>query len=66
MVGASPDDVDRLTSMLRVVGRFGHQLGRLCDECVEALEELAPPAGENAEDTAAEQRADDDGMPPSA
>lgn len=63
-VGASPDDVGRLTAMLRAVARFGHDLGRICDDCAEVLEELTPPVGENAEDTAAEQRADDDGMPP--
>lgn len=60
-VGASPDDVERLTAMLRVVGRFGHQLGAICDQCVTALGELAPPA---TGDDEAQRRAEDDGWPP--
>lgn len=65
-MGASPGDVERLTGMLRAVGRFGHQLGRLCDDCVQALEQLAPPpAGEARDDAAAQHRADDDGWPSS-
>jgi len=64
-VGASPDDVERLVAMLAVVGRFGHRLGRLCDECVTALEEFAPTPPADADDAAAQQRADDDGWPPS-
>jgi hypothetical protein len=66
-VGASPDDVERLTGMLRAVGQFGHRLGRICDDCVQALVELAAsPAGEDFDDdTSAQQRADDDGWPPS-
>jgi hypothetical protein len=60
-VGASPDDVERLIGMLAALSRFGRRLARICDECVDALEELTPPG---AEDTAAQQRVDDDGMPP--
>lgn len=61
-VGASPDDVERLMGMLAALSRFGRRLTRACDECVDALEELAPRA---REDVASErQRADDDGMPP--
>lgn len=59
--GASPDDVARLVAMVRVVGQFGHQLGRICDDCAAALEDLAPPATPGTHDEAAQQRPGDDG-----
>lgn len=62
-VGASPDDVYRLVSMLRVVGRFGHQLGRVCDDAATALEDLAPAPAT----TGPAVGQDDDGdVPPAA
>ena len=64
-VGASPDDVARLTAILRAVERFGSRLAGICGECAQALEELASPdMTEDPEDTAAQQRADDDGWRP--
>lgn len=58
-VGASPDDVARLTAMLRVVGTFGHRLGRICDDAITALEGLAAAPASAAADTEARQRVDD-------
>jgi hypothetical protein len=55
-VGGSPDDVARLMAMLRVVGQFGHRLGRICDD---ALEGLAAAPASAAADTEARQRVDD-------
>lgn len=59
VVGASPDDVERLTAMLRVVGRFGHRLGGICDDAAAALEELAAATTPAAADAEARQRVDD-------
>lgn len=50
-VGASRDDAERLKAMLRAVARFGHELGRICDDCVTALEETAPPGAAGDETT---------------
>lgn len=58
-VGASPDDVARLVAMVRVVGRFGHRLGSICDEAAAALEELAAATTPAAADAEARQHVDD-------
>lgn len=58
-VGASPEDVARLVAMLAVVGRFGHQLGAICDDAATALEELAAAPTPAAADAEPRQRVDD-------
>ena len=56
----SPEDIATTKKLFEVWGKFGMRLGRVCFAAVTELERLAPPA---AEDAAAHQRADDDGMP---
>jgi hypothetical protein len=60
-VGADKEDVKRLIMMLRAVGKFGRRLDEIADECANDLEALTVA---EAEDTAASQRADDDGWTP--